>query len=184
MGLADDAFQSGVLDQEVHGRLVQDIERIAGTANIPVAAICTPLGHVCDEKTVDWVKGAKFHQETGDHIGLVFTGEIEQLNDKVDAMAGAFIRNFIDARVMTIEEIMSRIQAMSMPDPSVLLVPNFWDGKDGIPKWHKSMVLGLLFARASARQLTVLYIKDLEAMATDLGPTLRDHLNKYQLIWE
>ncbi|MCH7752196.1 MAG: hypothetical protein IH898_08595 [Planctomycetes bacterium] len=71
MALEESAFESGVLDPEVHERLIADIDRILKRAGISAHRhlIWTPLATNCTKREVQWMKA--FHDLTDDGwIGL------------------------------------------------------------------------------------------------------------------
>ena len=104
-----DGERPGILEEGVHDRLYQESAQLAYKARIPQELIWTPL-----EKKFDaaWVREFSLHTQE-EHTGLAYVGKF--VGDKKDsplyrmqAIAGALIRNFIDARVLSLAELLPR----------------------------------------------------------------------------
>ena len=172
-----DPYASGVLDKEVHARLVADIDRYARDANIQKRWVYTPLAETCGADEIDWVRRFKFHTSEGS-AGLCYVGKTPAFNmeTRMAAIAGALTRNFIFARLMTLNEfLMESANDGDIPDMSCLLVPNFFVEK-GQPSWRTAALLDVLIARHTAGLQTVLYVADLIAMGKDYGNALPRHI--------
>ena len=164
-----DPYASGVLDKTVHARMVADLEGVAAAANIQPYWIWTPLAETCAPIEVEWVKRFRFH--AGERIaGLCYVGPDPdpEIETRMAAIAGALTRNFICARVMTVNELLAVAQDGGAPDMSCLLVPNFFVEKTrgpGTAQWRVSALLDVLIYRQAQGLQTVLYASDLEALA-------------------
>ena len=121
-----DPYMSGVLDKEIHSRLVQDIDNIAATAAIQPEWICHPLEDSVTPLTLSWVKG--FHRRIhGGCSGLVLKGRRYDFAARnVSAIAGALLRNFVNAQVVTTQNLYSLLKRGEAPDPTCLLIPEFF----------------------------------------------------------
>ena len=173
-----DPYASGVLDKEVHGRLVADLDRFAAAANIQKRWVYTPLADTCGADEIDWVRRFKFHAGEGT-AGLCYVGNDPSfdMETRMAAIAGALTRNFIYARLMTLNELMEAVNAGDTPDMSCLLVPNFFAAK-GQPSWRTAPLLDVLIGRHSAGLQTVLYAADLVAMGKEYGAALTRHVER------
>jgi hypothetical protein len=121
------AFDTGVLDPEVHARLVADIDHIAAAAGITKDWILRPLAQTVPPDMVEWVKRYRFHAREG-RTGLALIGrDIDPTPETaMSAMAGALTRNFILAQVMTLGQVMEALKDGMPPVASCLLIPNFF----------------------------------------------------------
>lgn len=174
-----EVFDIGILNKEYHAALLNDVERFAATAGIPPSFVWSRLSQYCTEKEVLWVKRMRMG---ADH-GMCYTGEFKvPIEDKMMAVAGACLRNYIDARVMPLQEVLARLKDDSMPHPTVLLIPNFClakgDGGD-IPQWQSSSLLGLLYSRLARNLKTVLYVSQLPALEKHYGSACLKHINAH-----
>lgn len=185
MDIADipaEVFTSGILDKEHHLRLIADLDGVTTVAGIPRDMAWSRLSSYCTEPELQWVR-----QINGtETYGLAYTGTHEvPIEDKMMAMAGAFLRNHIDARVMVVQEVVKRLKNDSMPTPAVLLIPNFCvakiDGGD-LPSWETSSLLGLLYTRMAKNVKTVIYVGSMVALEKQYGSSFSSHINAHYKI--
>lgn len=169
-----DPFATGVLRPETHGRLVADIKNVAADAAIALDWLWTPLAESVSEDEVTWVKRFRFHVTEGE-FGLVLTGKADGVEDRMSAIAGALVRNFIRAQVITLGRLLDLHESGDTPKASVLLVPNFFVGKAGgatLPNWKITALHDILLDRQMKGKQTVLYVSDQKAMAAEYGTVL------------
>jgi hypothetical protein len=180
-----DPYATGVLTPEVHERLVPNLERFADEANIVSDWIWTPLGSVCGPAEVDWVDRFKFHR--GDRVfGLAYVGwnPDPPIEDRMAAIAGALIRHFVNARVMTVHRLIDASNEAAVPDVSCLLIPNFFLGPSDIRPWQASLLFDALVHRHALGMQTVVYASDLQAMGVEYGAALKRHVEKHYTLLE
>lgn len=181
--IVQQAYHDEVLDEAVHSRLVQDIDRISMTSNIPVGMILKSMKDYCTEEEVEWVKHL-WTRDENEKMNLAYIGSNtdKPIETRMMAMGGACLRNFIDARLYTAQEMVRGIDQGKTPNPSVLMIPNFFIGKDQgghISSWHVSSLLGLLISRLAAKRVTVLYIDNLKALEAEYGKAFVQHVKNY-----
>lgn len=178
--LASDPYETGVLDRHVHARLVADITNIARDAAIQAKWIWMPLADTVSPTEVDWVK--KFHLHTAQgKTGFCLVGEAKvSVEDRMSAIAGALLRNFVRARVFTIGQLLERTADRDTTSATCLLVPNFFLGKaqgGHIPDWKVSLVYDLLLERHLSGRQTVIYVASMKALAVEYGAAIAKHIN-------
>lgn len=181
--IPEEVFEIGILDREFHARLISGLGHWASIAKIPEQFVWAKLSQYCTEEDVSWVRNMK----TTDDAGLVYTGvPTIPIEDKFAAIAGVCLRNYIDARVFTVQEVVSELKNDSMPDSSVILVPNFCLGKDdssNVAPWESSTLLGWLYTRLSKGLKTILYVSDFSVLEGEYGISMVKHLhNHYKII--
>jgi hypothetical protein len=191
--MLSEAYKTSVLKPEVHSRLVSDLVGIARDANIPKEFIWTPLVQWVSETEIDYVRDFRRHAAQGIH-GFVYTGlptdKDIAVSERMFSLAGAFIRNFIAARVISLGDLLSDLKADDPPMQTVVLVPNFYTrdkmtlrrGKTGSPvsEWQLPALLGWLYDRmAMPTAQTILYVQDWDGMAEDYGEALTHHLTRH-----
>jgi hypothetical protein len=173
------AYEENVLDETYHARLVQNIDQVSKVANVPVPVICKSAKEICSEVELVYIKHLKRQVAEGNY-GMVLEGKPKvPVNDRMMAMTGICLRNYIDARVITIQEILENLKTGTMESPTVLLVPNFFVSKKQgghVPDWQISQLLGFLYQRQSAGQQTILYVADFDELEQDYGDSFRMHL--------
>lgn len=177
--IPSEVFEIGILNKDYHQKLIADLERIAEKAGIPDYMVWSRLSQYCTDKDVAWVK----HIRKGDDNGLAYVGEFSvPVEDKMMAIAGACLRNYIDAKVMPVQEVIARLKNDTMPSPTVLLIPNFClDQGDGgeIAQWQISSLLGMLYSRLAKNLKTVLYIGSLASLQKNYGVSFRKHIEHH-----
>lgn len=177
------AYNSGVLHPEVHGRLVANLEGFARRANILESMILHKMSaFACTPAEIEYVRGIRRQADAGSY-GLVYVGkETKPVMTRMMGVAGACLRNFVEAKVITLQELLSDLKEGSPPDVSVLLVPNFFVAKSEggrIAEWHIAELLGLLYARMAKGQQTFLYVSDMEALRKTYGEPIFQHLDHH-----
>ncbi len=177
------AYESGVLDPSVHGRLVANLEGYARRANIMEPMILHKMSQFdCSKEEIQYVKTLRSAAQKGLY-GLVYHGkETKPVMTRMMAVAGACLRNFLDAKVMTIQELLADIKAGEPPDATALLVPNFFiERAEGgrIADWHIAELLGVLYARMARGQQTFLYVSDFDALRKTYGDPIASHLQTH-----
>lgn len=180
--MQEKAAKSPVLDPEYHARLIADIESVAKKSGVPMAMLLQSCEGICSEEEVAFVKGLRTHAADGVY-GLLYTGAPKAgktpINMRMMALAAAMLRNYIDARVITVQDVLAQLKKGTPPEPTVLLVPNFFIGKEqggSIPAWQSSELLSLLMNRQALDMQTFLYVEDLDLMAAQYGEIFKQHL--------
>lgn len=167
-----DPYLSGVLKAGIHDRLVADIDNYAIDAGILPSWISLPLSETCSQAEVKWVRRFNFHKLEG-HTGLVLQGTDVDFADRMAAIAGALVRNFIRARVITVSRLMEEIEAGEPPHQyTCLLIPNFYIGKSNggmLAEWKAARLLDFLLERHMAGKQTVVSVSNLNHLTTEYG---------------
>jgi len=179
--LYDEAVASGLINVNDHDMLLADIQGVVRQAGIQEKYVWSPIRDYCGEAEIDYV--ATLNDSEAEAIGMVYVGNIEgaSVNDRMMAIAGTCLRNYINAKVMTVQDVIHALKTDTMPsNVSVLLIPNFFIGKtDGghIADWEISALLGMLYKRQQEGKKTVIYVSDKKALEAEYGKTFIDHLD-------
>jgi len=185
--LAIDPFSSGVLRKDVHSRLVADIDNVARDASIMRDWIWAPLQPQVGPTELAYVRKFKEHRAKRCG-GLCYVGRKpgKAIDDRMSAIAGALVRNFVRARVMTLEQLLSHVEDKGMPDFSALMVPNFFIEKSlgggKVADWKVGQLLDTLTARRQAGLQTILYVSDLESLGTEYGVAFERLIKEHYII--
>lgn len=178
----EEAFDAGVLDRDYHARLIAGLPKWAGKAGIPMEFVWTKLSKYCSKEEIEWVKGMR---QSKDH-GLVYTGTFSvPIEDKMMAIAAACLRNYVDARFMSVQQVIARLKEDDMPECSVVLVPNFCMSKDdtsNVAPWEAAALLGWLYSRLARGQKTVLYVGDMKKLEAAYGESMARHIKSHYTI--
>lgn len=180
--LGNKAYESGVLDPNVHDLLVKDLERFVAKANIPIEMVWTPMKTYCTDAEIEYMKHLRQQSEEG-QLGLVYqTPHKYPIQTRMFCAAGVCLRNFIDARVATVQNVIAELRKDDCPDNSVLMIPNFCIEKDEggqLPQWQVSMLLGMLYTRHAQSKQTFLGVSSVEQVGLDYGSPFEQHLRAH-----
>lgn len=178
-------FEGSALDKQVHARFALEIDKIADAAGIQREYITTPLSETCNDDEVEWVRRYKKHAAE-DIFGLCLTGDAVAMSAHMSAIAGALLRNFIDAKVVTLHTLADPDQRPDLSDVSTLLVPNFFltsASGGSLATWKVAEVYDLLLGRVMRKQQTVLYVENITALANEYGVAMMRLINqRYETI--
>lgn len=160
-----------VLDPVKHERLIMDKDHILQVANISEEALNTSMLDACTPKQVDWVRQFNAHRK--EHSGAYIVGAGYMQPQLITA---ALVRNFIDARIITLDILLSHSDTSSVPDPTVMVVPNFYHRSYGktLPAWKVSLLYDILLRRRAGERQTLLVLEEVEPMMLAYGPALHD----------
>lgn len=168
-----------VLDPVRHLRLIADLDHIAAVAGINPHYVRTSMVPYCDSTEVDYVVNFRLYREN--HSGLLICGK-DDTEERCFAICGALVRNFIDARVMTLTTLLDAAEAHATPDPTVLIVPNFYMCTYGktLPAWKVATIYDILLSRAAENRPTILGMDNYQTMKQSYGQSITNHLKKYR----
>ena len=180
-------YSAGILNPSYHARLVLDLERLSKLARVPEQYIINSMKTWCFDAEVAWLADFRQHKNSSDMRGLAlfnispFDKERKvSVDDHFLGIAGACIRNYIDARVFTLQEIIEMVKINALPECTVALVPNFFVASAGtIANWQISGLLGWLSTRYISGQYTVLYIEDKVKLPAAYGKAIANHLDAH-----
>ena len=175
------ALESGLLVEAKHRPLLRNVERVMREANVPPVLLYRSMTGLCSTMEADYVRALRRQADAGIY-GLVVCGPRPSgpLMDRFGAIAAACLRNYINARLMTLQAVLDALDAGTMPQPTVLLIPNFFvKAKDGgkLAEWETPALLGLLYDRQAAGLQTVVYVQDMTALAAAYGAACAQHLS-------
>ena len=116
-------------------------------------------GEPSKEPEIEWFK--KFNKEKGEHSGLMFHGSSD-VQTRMMALCGALVRNFIDARLVTLGNLVpmkeSKEPTVDPLEPTVLLVPNLHvktHGGKPLTAWQIQILYDALISRMTLGKQTV-----------------------------
>lgn len=175
------AIDTGLIDEATHEMLLADLSHWSRQAGIPEGFVFSSLTKYCDKKAeLDYV--ASLMDPDEEVIGMMYLGKVggASINDRMMAIAGVCLRNYINAKVMTVQDVIQSLKDNSMPSPSVLLIPNFFLSTKGgkhVADWQVSSLLGMLYKRQQEGKQTVLYISNQKDMASEYGDSFTQHMH-------
>jgi hypothetical protein len=168
-----------VIDPVVHGRLLADKARVCADAGIQPEFLTQSMTAYCSPVEVDWVKDFKALRQSG-VPGLMVVGKPHP-EVRCQAICGALIRNFTNARVVPLSVALQRRNRSMMLSPTVLLIPNFSVSAGGSCNVASTIVDAhdLLLARSLQRKSTVICVEDATQFAAVCGPVIREFFQRF-----
>ena len=181
-----DPYASGVLQKDVHERLVANLQGYADDAGVQPFWLYTSMKDVCSPVEIEFVRklplaraekqGAKFSMA---YIGNSSNSPVEM---RMSAIAAALVRNFTRARVMPLGQVLEYLNDGTTPDATVLLIPNFFfsaeEGGD-LKSWVKVSMLDMLYARVAQGLPTILGVSNMKMMDKQYGTQFRVFLENH-----
>ena len=182
--MRDKAIEDKLIDEVQHIQLLSDIAGYTRTAGIPEHFVWTSATDYCGEDEIEYIGTIKksLSDRDGENIGMVYVGEVDgaAINERMMSIAGVCLRNYINAKVMTVQAVLDALKQQTMPtNVSVLLIPNFFSSrKDGgrIAEWEVANLLGLLYQRQQDGKHTILHVSDMTELAAEYGSSFKKHL--------
>jgi len=171
------AIKKGILDEDHHHPLIRRIDFFSKQCRVPVPFICVQAKRFMTvEQRIaigDWrkahAKGCK---------GFLFHGSPNKsITEVLLTAAGWMIRNSIDARIYTANEIVLSMQDDDLPDCTVLFIPDLVIGNKAVVEWVGRLVTGALIQRAAADLFTIVYADSQHHLEPVYGKTLAGHIN-------
>ena len=175
------AISDGIIDESAHEQLLADLAGYTRTAGIPEHFVWTSITKYCDKDEIDYVMDLKksLAECTGETNGMVYLGAIAKapVNERMMSIAGVCLRNYINAKVMTVQAVLDAMKTGDLPNNvSVLLIPNFFDVECHIAKWQISDLLGMLYQRQQEGKHTVVHVTSKEDLEKGYGNSFNKHL--------
>lgn len=165
-----------------HGRIIADMERVSLIAGVQERFVKQSMSEYCSPEEIDWVKQFNKYRTEG-VPGLVLEG-VHNPDTRCQAIAGAFIRNFIDARVMPLNQVLELQEGGAMPSPTVLLIPNLFmvSVMKNVPVWKVQIVYDLLLQRSVQNKPSVAYVENLGDLKKTYGVPFGDFLSGFRIV--
>src|SRR5512135_3511542 len=148
--------EGSILNKVDHAQLLKDIEHVCEVANIPQAYLHHSMTEVCNEAEIEWVRNFPAYR-AGGLGGLCLTGTNSE--PRCMAIVAALLRNFIDARIVTLNTLIEASKTASVPDPTVLVIPNLFVSTAGksMTSWQIQAIYDILLHRFITNKPTVVY---------------------------
>jgi len=170
---------SAILDNQMHSRLLDNLDELCAIANVPKAMLSQSATHYLSPVELDWLRNFRTYQSR--NIGLSLTAANERSPDvKMMAMAAALMRNFVDARVLPVNTVLQIAEDGGSLDCTVLLIPNLLIRALGkaLPAWKVQMLYDVLLQRFVSNRLTVVYVESMSALETEYGSVFANFLRE------
>jgi len=124
------ASQGSVIDPTIHARLLQTMPSALKDAGILERHLLNSMRGVCSPNEIQWVLKFKNNVKHG-VSGFLYLGKDTDgvVLERMSLIAGALTRNYILARVLTLQRLLRCLKEGEAPAGACILVPNFFLGK-------------------------------------------------------
>lgn len=183
MSVYGDYYQTKILNYKKHWRMVQNIGMYAEQAGIPEYFIYNTSEGILLPKDIDYLEKFGVHAEKGISGAVIPTHDTNFI-DRMYSMVGVLTRNFIEARFITLQDLIKEIKAGNPPKSKLICIPNFaLDKSEGgnVATWEMSNVLSwVLNSHSQGRQLVV-YVESYDYIRQQYGGVLWTHIDNHFL---
>jgi hypothetical protein len=169
-----------VLDPIVHQRIIADMAHYCEVANVPRVFVQHSMKGYCKEGEIDWIR--KFNVNLQNHVGGLLIEGTDRVETRCMAITGALMRQFIDARIMSLNTIIDNPE--DAVTPTVLVVPNLYMKSFGkqLTAWQIQAVYDVLLNRRIKNRPSVLCVENIKAMEDNYGAMFTEHLKQFEQI--
>lgn len=162
---------------EKHKRLLDNLTEYAATAGIDQSWVYYSMNGTLPDDVIAWVRDYNMSKSSGLIIKAGDAADCPMVC-AASLIVAAFLRNYIDARVMSIHALVSETKAGRYEDPTVLILSNFATG-DTLAKWEITTVSSILIERQLKGKRTVLFAKSMTVISSLYGDNLAYILSGY-----
>lgn len=176
---ADPAYSYGKLRFGVHDPLVAQLPEIADRAGIP-ATFITGERYALTDFEKDYLVGFRRTAHTG-ALGLIYTGSHDpSVLDRSRSVVGALTRNFIEARFVLREELITMLFGnRAGPQEPLVAVPDFHYAD--LPNSAAHSLRSWLTGRIGRGRQTVLGFGSKSDMDATFKPGLADAIKHFEV---
>lgn len=172
-------YKPGVLQYESHNRFVMNIGFYADMAGVPEHFLYHPAKTILHKKDLDYL--TKWFKLGANLIsGGVYTGVDPNIMDRMYAIIGVLLRNNVDARFITAQDLLSELKSGGEVNNTMVCVPNFCLPKNAggnIAPWESATILGWVLSRHGNGKQTLLYSESYDLIESQYGMTLKNHID-------
>jgi hypothetical protein len=170
----------GCLNPEKHNTLVANIEKYAEISGLGGG-----------NKHFIWESIAKYNlnklemtvlenlkrMPSSGKKGVLYIGQPpSQITEKFMALTGCMVRNFVDARCMTLEKVLYEYKENKEIEASVVCIPNLCTDATDLPKWQQGLLSDFLIQHQHSGKLLFGYIQNASKMGLCFPSSVCDHL--------
>lgn len=171
-------YEGSKLSPEAHSALVDSLSEIARRAGVTPNDVAGREIHLTDFER-DYLLAFRRVADAGE-CGLVYEGRHDpSVIDRCRSAVGALVRNFIDARLVTREELVSELFAGRRVDAELVAVPDLH--YDSANAATRRALNSWLTGRAVRRAQTIVAVPSRRALTESLGPDADDYLRHYRV---
>jgi hypothetical protein len=164
---AHDAFAPGKLIPGIHNPIVAEIDRIAAEAGITPGDV-TGASYAITAFEKEYLTGFRRTHKTG-ALGIIYVGQhAPAVADRCRSICGALLRNFITARLIVREELVTELfEHRRQPSADLVAVPDF--AYRDAPAATRRALSSWLMGRIARGRQTVLGLPDKSGITDIFG---------------
>ena len=171
-------YEGGVIDYDTHFRLVPNIEVYAKQAGIPEHYVYHTSIGILEGKEVKYAK--TWNELPSKHVfGGYYTQKSEGYMERIYSIIGLSLRNYIDARIITLQDLITALKNGESIDNTLVCIPNLSVHKNSggdVPSWQLSIVVGWLLGRINGKKQTIIYFEDTNTLKQQYGSLVETHI--------
>lgn len=161
--------------------ILLNLDMVLSNSGISIDALCTSATTVCGSQEIN-----SLHHWHNMDKGLIYYGEVEHVYKRMEAMTAALVRNFIDARIYTVHDMVEEFMAGTLQG-QVIVVPDFFtpvcENKSHDPFLrYKTNAYSFLIKLRQRGQRAIVYTHDIGLFSGRHGGALLSDLLKEQFI--
>lgn len=169
--------QHVVLDPEFHKPLLRAWPGIAERTGIARHWIKESMHDWCSDSAIEYMRRLNILMPEG-RGGFVLSPKKVPVEDRCSVIAAACFRNYMDAKIFSLPDLLDRCKKEGVPDTTMVLVPDFFVYSNPLSPWQVSTILTFLSQRYLRRKATVLYVRNQDELAKAYGEEIATHLSE------
>ncbi|MGI4990986.1 hypothetical protein ACRXCV_00010 (plasmid) [Halobacteriovorax sp. GFR7] len=160
-------------------QILLNLDMVLSNSGVSIDALCGSAKDVCSEQEIKAL--VHWHQNPK---GLIYYGEVSHVYKRMEAMTAALVRNFIDARIYTVNDMVEQFLEGDLQG-QVIVVPDFFtkvcENKTHDPFMrHKTNAYSFLIKMRQQGQRAIVYTHDIGLFSERHGGQLLHDLLKEQ----
>lgn len=164
-----------VIDKQHHNQLLRKWPGLAARANIAEFWIERSVKDYCSDSVVKYLRNLRVLMGKG-RGGLMLSESSVRSEDRCSVIAAACFRNYIDAKVMSLNEVLDVSRKQGVPETSVILIPDFYVYDNPLATWQIAALLSFLSQRHQKAKATIIYVRNLTGVRNTYGEEVYSHL--------
>lgn len=169
-----------ILDPEKHYRLIQQRHAVAQRAGLGAAhisAIWETLPPIVTRNQRQWLVNVIYKNPS--HV--LFRGGSKYVSECFRALVGALLRNEVDARLMTVEEVVQIVMEGEQLEAGVLFISDFAVEDEPRSEPVKRKITGVVRQRINAGLPTALYASNINSVSKIYGAAFSQEVSAFDV---
>lgn len=179
MNALPEIYAGSKLAPGYHDPLVEVITTVARKVGVAVEDITGRRNNLTDFER-EWLRGFRRHAASGE-CGIIYEGRHDpSVYDRCRSVAGALTRNYIEARVVPREELVTELFAGRRVDADCIIVPDLH--YEGANASTRRVLNSWLTGRVLRRAQTVVAVPSRKALSEAIGDDAGDYIKHFRTL--